>query len=94
MKLKWCVISLILYYNKSNYGPTLVRRCQKALAKHGVPLASNQIAYSLIGRQNGAQETLDTCSELGVKVLAYYPFAMVRRTTNTRVVIFSDNLRP
>lgn len=60
----------------SNYGPTLVRRCQKALAKHDVPLASNQIAYSLIGRQNGAQETLDTCSELGVKVLAYYPFAM------------------
>ncbi len=60
----------------SNYGPTLVEKCQKALAKHGVPLASNQIAYSLIGRQNGAQETVDRCKELGVKVLAYYPFAM------------------
>jgi len=59
-----------------NYGPTLVARCQEALAKRGVPLASNQIAYSLIGRHDGAQETVDKCRELGVKVLAYYPFAM------------------
>lgn len=59
-----------------NYGPTLVAKCQNALAKRGVPLASNQIAYSLLGRHNGAQATVDTCNELGVKVLAYYPFAM------------------
>jgi pyridoxine 4-dehydrogenase len=59
-----------------NYGPTLLSRCQKALAKHSVPLASNQIAYSLIGRHNGSQETVDKCNELGIKVLAYYPFAM------------------
>lgn len=59
-----------------NYGPTLVEQCQEALAKRGVPLASNQIAYSLMGRHNGAQETLDKCNELGVKVMACYPFAM------------------
>lgn len=60
----------------SNYGPTLLMKCQDALAKKGVPLASNQIAYSLIGRQNGAQETVDKCTELGIKPLACYPFAM------------------
>ncbi len=60
----------------SNYGPTLVTECYEHLAQRGVPLASNQIAYSLIGRHNGAQQTLDRCNELGVKVLAYYPFAM------------------
>lgn len=60
----------------SNYGPTLVTECHEHLSKRGVPLASNQIAYSVIGRNNGAQETLDRCNELGVKVLAYYPFAM------------------
>lgn len=60
----------------SNYGPTLLTKCQDALARRGVPLASNQIAYSLIGRQNGAQETVDKCLELGVKPLACYPFAM------------------
>ena len=60
----------------SNYGPTLVARCQEHLAKRDVPLASNQIAYSLIGRRNGAQRTLDACNDLGVRTLAYYPFAM------------------
>jgi len=60
----------------SNYGPTLVSKCQDALGKRGVPLASNQIGYSLIGRQNGSQETVDMCAELGIKVLGYYPFAM------------------
>lgn len=59
-----------------NYGPTLLSKCQEKLAKHSVPLASNQIAYSLIGRHNGAQETVDKCNELGIQVLAYYPFAM------------------
>lgn len=59
-----------------NYGPTLLSKCQESLAKHSVPLASNQIAYSLIGRHNGAQETVDKCNDLGIKVLAYYPFAM------------------
>lgn len=59
-----------------NYGPTLLSQCHAALAKHKVPLVSNQIAYSLIGRHNGAQETVDKCNELGIKVLAYYPFAM------------------
>lgn len=59
-----------------NYGPTLLTKCQETLDKFSVPLASNQIAYSLIGRHNGAQETVDKCNELGIKVLAYYPFAM------------------
>jgi len=60
----------------SNYGPTLLTRCQKFLKERGVTLASNQIAYSLLGRGNGAQETVDKCNELGVKVLAAFPFAM------------------
>lgn len=59
-----------------NYGPTLTMRCQDALAKRGVPLASNQIAYSLVGRHNGAQETLETCNDRGIKVMASFPFAM------------------
>jgi len=59
-----------------NYGPTLISKCQDVLGKRGVPLASNQIGYSLIGRQNGSQETVDKCNESGVKVLGYYPFAM------------------
>lgn len=59
-----------------NYGPTLLLKCQEALAKRDVPLASNQIAYSLIGRHDGAQETLEVCNENDIKVLAFFPFAM------------------
>lgn len=59
-----------------NYGPTLTEKCQEALGKRGVPLVSNQVTYSLLGRHNGAQETVDKCNDLGVKVLACYPFAM------------------
>ena len=38
--------------------------------------ASNQIAYSLLNRKNGAQNTVNKCNELGVSVFAYFPFSM------------------
>ena len=60
----------------SNYGPSRLQKCQEVLAKYNVPLASNQIAYSLIGRHNGAQETVDYCNQEGIQVLAFYPLAM------------------
>jgi pyridoxine 4-dehydrogenase len=41
-----------------------------------VPLASNQIAYSLLGRHNGSQETLDYCNDNNIRVLAFFPLAM------------------
>lgn len=59
-----------------NYGPTLLMQCQDYLAKKGVPLASNQIGYSILGRHNGAQATLDKGKELGIQTLAFFPFAM------------------
>lgn len=59
-----------------NYGPTLVEQCHNVLKKKGVPLASNQISFSLLQRHNGSLETIDKCNKLGVKVLACYPFAM------------------
>ena len=68
--------SCLVFIMYSNYGPTLVEECHEALAKEGVPLASNQISFSLLGRHNGSQETIEKCNKLGVKVLACYPFAM------------------
>jgi pyridoxine 4-dehydrogenase len=60
----------------SNYGPTLLRRCHEYLAERGVPLASNQIHFNLLYRRQGALKTVETCNELGVQALAYYPLAM------------------
>ena len=71
----------------SNYGPTLMARAQEALAKRGVPLASNQICFNLLNQRGkrmayplgttatypgtGALATVEACNDLGVKALAY-----------------------
>jgi len=75
-----------------NYGPTLLEQCQKSLAQKGVPLASNQISFSLLGRHNGSQETVDKCNELGIKVLACYPFAMGLLTGKYSKTVSDQNL--
>merc|ERR1719473_546610 len=60
----------------SNYGPTMLERCQEHLARRGVPLASNQIHLNLLYRRQGSLATVEKCRELGVACLAYYPLAM------------------
>ena len=60
----------------SNYGPTLLARCQEHLAKKGVPLASNQIHFNLLYRRQGSLATVEACNDLGITCLAYYPLAM------------------
>jgi pyridoxine 4-dehydrogenase len=57
-----------------NYGPTMVERVHSYLAARGIPLASNQINYSLMYRKE-ADATVAKCKELGVPVIAYFPLA-------------------
>ncbi|KAG5188352.1 aldo/keto reductase family protein [Tribonema minus] len=59
----------------SNYGPELLQKAHDALNARGVPLATNQIQYSLLSRKPEMSGLLDKCSSLGVKVLAYSPLA-------------------
>jgi aryl-alcohol dehydrogenase-like predicted oxidoreductase len=59
----------------SNFGPERMRRAQKALAKRGLPLASNQVHYSLLHRDIEFDGTLETATELGVTIIAYTPLA-------------------
>ena len=60
----------------SNYGSDALRACHKALAERGIPLATNQIQYSLLYRWPEMNGLLDTCKELNIKVLAYSPLAL------------------
>lgn len=69
-------LGLVRNVGVSNYGPALLERAQEALARRGVPLASNQIALNLLCRRDGSLATLEKGRELGVKTLAYYPLAM------------------
>lgn len=58
----------------SNYGPETLLRAQESLSKKGVPIASNQINFSLL-QYRSSEKTLKVCEELGIKVLAYFPLA-------------------
>lgn len=59
----------------SNYSAEQMRLAYAALAEYGVPLASNQVEYSLLHRQPEVNGVLDACRELGVTLIAYQPLA-------------------
>jgi len=59
----------------SNYSAEQMREAHAALAKRGIPLASNQVEYSLLKRQPETNGVLDACRELGVTLIAYSPLA-------------------
>jgi aryl-alcohol dehydrogenase-like predicted oxidoreductase len=57
----------------SNFNAAQTRRAHAQLAKHNIPLASNQIEYSLLQRAPDFNGLTETCRELGVTVIAYSP---------------------
>jgi aryl-alcohol dehydrogenase-like predicted oxidoreductase len=57
----------------SNFNQARMRRAHAALAKRGIPLASNQVRYSLVDRRIEADGTLAAARELGVTIIAYSP---------------------
>ena len=59
----------------SNYSAEQMREAHAALAKRGIPLASNQVEYSLLHRQPETNGVLDACRELGITLMAYSPLA-------------------
>jgi aryl-alcohol dehydrogenase-like predicted oxidoreductase len=59
----------------SNYSAEQMREAHAALAKRGIPLASNQVEYSLLHRQPESNGVLAACRELGITLIAYTPLA-------------------
>lgn len=57
----------------SNFGQKLMLRAYSTLAQHGIPLASNQVHYSLLNRTVEKNGTLARCKELGIRLIAYSP---------------------
>ena len=57
----------------SNFRAGEMREAHAALARRGVPLATNQVHYSLLHRAPEVDGVLDACRELGVTLLAYSP---------------------
>jgi aryl-alcohol dehydrogenase-like predicted oxidoreductase len=59
----------------SNYNSAQMLRAHSALAKRGVPLASNQVEFHLLNRRVEHEGLLRLCRELGVTLIAYSPLA-------------------
>jgi aryl-alcohol dehydrogenase-like predicted oxidoreductase len=59
----------------SNYSARQLRTAHAALAERGIPLASNQVEYSLLHRAPEVNGVLDACGELGITLVAYQPLA-------------------
>ena len=59
----------------SNYNAQQLREAHQLLARRGVPLAVNQMRYSLITREIETNGVLAAARELNVTILAYSPLA-------------------
>jgi len=57
----------------SNYDMKQMGRAHTALAKRGIPLASNQVFYSLLHRDPEFNGVAQLCQDLNVTLIAYSP---------------------
>ncbi len=64
----------------ANFAADQMRRIADHLARAGVPLAANQVNYSLLHRAAETNGVLDACRELDVALIAYFPLASGRLT--------------
>ena len=60
----------------SNYNIDQMQRASKILSKYGIPLASNQVEYSMLDRRVERSGLLDRCKDSGIRLIAYSPMAM------------------
>jgi aryl-alcohol dehydrogenase-like predicted oxidoreductase len=57
----------------SNYNQSQMLQAYSALARKDIPLAANQVTYSLLNRNIEYDGLLARCKELGIRVIAYSP---------------------
>jgi aryl-alcohol dehydrogenase-like predicted oxidoreductase len=62
----------------SNFSAEQMRRIAERLARANIPLAANEVHYSLAHRNPETNGVLDACRELGVALVAYFPLASGR----------------
>ena len=56
-----------------NYSSKLLRKAQKHLARHDIPLASIQVHYNLLHRNIEKTDILKTANDLGISIIAWSP---------------------
>jgi len=66
----------------SNFSANQMRRAATRLARYHIPLAANQVRYSLVHRQPEKNGVLDLCRERNVALVAYRPLERGRLKSN------------
>lgn len=69
----------------SNYNADLMRQSHARLARYDIPLASNQVHYSLLHRSPEKNGVLAACRELNVALIAYSPLEQGLLTGKYRI---------
>jgi aryl-alcohol dehydrogenase-like predicted oxidoreductase len=59
----------------SNFSAGAMRRAARVLERHGLPLASNQVRYSLLDRRIESNGVLAAARDMGATIIAYSPLA-------------------
>src|SRR5258708_17350226 len=62
----------------ANFNADQMRRIADHLARAGVPLAANQVNYSLLRRAAATNGVLEACPALHVALVAYFPLPLGR----------------
>lgn len=65
----------IKYAGVSNFSAQKMKSAWETLDKIGIPLASNQVSYSLLNRKIESNGTMEMAKQLGVSIIAYSPLA-------------------
>jgi len=66
---------MIKYVGVSNFSARKMKSAWEVLDKKGIPLASNQVPYSLLNRKIETNGTMAMAKQLGVSIIAYSPLA-------------------
>ena len=66
---------LIKAIGVSNFSAKKMENSWKTLQKSGIPLASNQVRYSLLDRRIESNGVMDLAKKLGITIIAYSPLA-------------------
>ena len=66
---------LIKNIGVSNFNARKMQNAWETLDKKGIPLASNQVVYSLLNRRIESNGVMDLAKKLGMAIIAYSPLA-------------------
>jgi aryl-alcohol dehydrogenase-like predicted oxidoreductase len=65
----------IKYIGVSNFSANKMKNAWETLEKKGIPLASNQMPYSLLNRKIESSGVMEMAKKLGITIIAYSPLA-------------------